>query len=131
MLNSARIVEATWRAERVTVAGRAVLEELVRRGPLTVPALSQALDIKRQAVQRTVDELVEDDWVVVRPNPAHRRSHLLAPTDRGRRRFDQLHGEELGAIGTLVPSVSDEDLATAERVLAALQDELSSRARRS
>lgn len=56
-----------------------VLEE-----PLPVAEISRSIGNSRQSVQRVADLLVEEALAEYRPNPAHRRAKLLAPTDRGR-----------------------------------------------
>jgi DNA-binding MarR family transcriptional regulator len=52
------------------------------------------MGITRQSVQRIADLLVERGLAEYRPNPAHRRAKLLAPTAQGRaavRRIDPGH----------------------------------------
>lgn len=41
------------------------------------------MGITRQSVQRVADVLVEAGLAEYRPNPAHRRAKLLAPTEDG------------------------------------------------
>ncbi|MFJ5557866.1 MarR family winged helix-turn-helix transcriptional regulator [Streptomyces sp. NPDC093250] len=67
----------------------AVLDE-----PLPVSGIARAMGITRQSVQRVADLLVRRGLAEYRPNPAHRRAKLLAPTDEGRaaiRRIDPGH----------------------------------------
>ncbi|MFJ8546377.1 MarR family winged helix-turn-helix transcriptional regulator [Streptomyces sp. NPDC093586] len=52
--------------------------------PLPVSGIARAMGITRQSVQRIADLLVERGLAEYRPNPAHRRAKLLAPTDAGR-----------------------------------------------
>ncbi|MFG3550903.1 MarR family winged helix-turn-helix transcriptional regulator [Streptomyces sp. NPDC047725] len=52
--------------------------------PLPVSGVARAMGITRQSVQRIADLLVERGLAEYRPNPAHRRAKLLAPTDEGR-----------------------------------------------
>jgi DNA-binding MarR family transcriptional regulator len=52
--------------------------------PLPVSGIARAMGITRQSVQRVADLLVEHGLAEYRPNPAHRRAKLLAPTERGR-----------------------------------------------
>lgn len=52
--------------------------------PLPVSGIARAMGITRQSVQRIADLLVERGLAEYRPNPAHRRAKLLAPTERGR-----------------------------------------------
>ncbi len=128
VLSSARIVEAQTRALGWTVGSRAVMEVLAAQAPLTVPHVASRLSLARQNVQRHVDELVRLGDLRVTPNPAHRRSVLIEPTAKGRRRFASLHRRELADLAGLVPGCSDEDLQTATRVLSALSDDIRRRA---
>lgn len=50
----------------------------------TVPAIARRLGLARQSVQRVVDDLVRDGQARLRPNPAHRRSPLVEPSEAGR-----------------------------------------------
>lgn len=52
---------------------------------LTVPQAARRLGVTRQGVQRVANDLVAADLAELRPNPDHRTSPLLAPTDSGRR----------------------------------------------
>jgi DNA-binding MarR family transcriptional regulator len=79
-------------------------------------------------VQRHVDELVRLGDLRTTANPAHRRSVLVHPTARGRRRFRSLHAGELAELAGLVPDCSEQDLETATRVLSALSDDIRRRA---
>ena len=51
--------------------------------PQPVAWLARSMGLNRQGVQRIVNEMREDDLVELRPNPHHRRAHLVALTKRG------------------------------------------------
>jgi len=51
--------------------------------PLPVAGIARVMGITRQSVQRVADILVTDGLAEYRPNPAHRRAKLVAPTPRG------------------------------------------------
>src|SRR4030095_13884124 len=51
--------------------------------PQPVAWLARSMGLNRQGVQRIVNEMREDDLVELRPNPHHRRAHLVALTQRG------------------------------------------------
>lgn len=51
--------------------------------PLPVAGIAREMGVTRQSVQRIADLLVDRGLAEYRPNPAHRRAKLLAPTDRG------------------------------------------------
>ena len=127
VLNSARAVEAALRPEGMTVGMRAVLEVLVERGPATVPAIAERLDLARQGVQRHVDDLLTLGHVETRPNPAHRRSVLIAPTPRGVALFDRLRTEELHRLAAMARECTGEEIAAAVRVLRSLNRDVRDR----
>ncbi|MCX4639178.1 winged helix-turn-helix transcriptional regulator [Streptomyces sp. RPA4-5] len=64
--------------------------------PLSVAGIARVMGITRQSVQRIADLLVDRGLAVYRPNPAHRRAKLLAPTEEGRAAVARItpgHGE--------------------------------------
>jgi DNA-binding MarR family transcriptional regulator len=58
--------------------------------PLPVSGIARAMGITRQSVQRVADLLVERGLAAYRPNPAHRRAKLLAPTAEGRAAVERI-----------------------------------------
>src|SRR3954453_844960 len=79
-LNSARVVARMAADFQLTVGSRAVLAILVEHGPIPVPAIAARLALPRQAVQRHVNDLLQQGYVRHRPNPAHRRSDQVDAT---------------------------------------------------
>jgi len=130
VLGSARAVEADVRSLGWTVGSRAVVEVLTRIGPATVPSIAGELALARQNVQRHVDELAGLGHVRARENPAHRRSVLIELTAPGRTAFSRLHARELKTLSGMAAECSEEDLATAARVLAALDRDIRARTAR-
>jgi DNA-binding MarR family transcriptional regulator len=120
VLNSARVVEAALRPEGLSVGTRAVLEVLAEHGPATVPAIGDRLDLARQGVQRHVNDLLKRGYVESRPNPAHRRSVLIALTGGGTEVIGRIRDAELRELATLAPECTEQEIATAAKVLAAL-----------
>jgi DNA-binding MarR family transcriptional regulator len=55
--------------------------------PLTVPAIARAMGLSRQAVQKQVDQMLEQGLVRLEANREHRRSPLIALTALGQRRY--------------------------------------------
>ncbi|KAB1073411.1 MarR family winged helix-turn-helix transcriptional regulator [Methylobacterium planeticum] len=51
--------------------------------PLPVAHIARNMGLTRQAVQRSVDEMREDGFVRLEPNPHHRRAMLVTMTERG------------------------------------------------
>ncbi|BEL07417.1 MarR family transcriptional regulator [Actinoplanes sichuanensis] len=120
VLNSARVVEASLRANGVSVGMRAVLEVLAEHGPMTVPDIADRLDLARQGIQRHVNDLAALGWVESRVNPAHRRSVLIAVTPAGSELFTRIRSDELSRLDRMATECTADELAAALRVLAAL-----------
>jgi DNA-binding MarR family transcriptional regulator len=128
-LQSARAVTTALQGEPVTMAIRALLERLVDTGPQTVPQIAAWLDVSRQAVQRVVDDAHTLGYVEVRENPAHRRSHLVDVTARGRSAFRRLHAGELATLAEVAAGIDRADLLTCAAVLQQLTDGIAERSR--
>ena len=62
---------------------RSIMKSLGELGSQTVPQMARARSVSRQHIQRIVDELKSDGLVRSTPNPAHRRSSLIALTRKG------------------------------------------------
>jgi DNA-binding MarR family transcriptional regulator len=130
VLNSARVVEAALHGDGLTVGTRAVLEMLTECGPLTVPDIADRLDLARQGVQRHVNDLIALGHAESRPNPAHRRSALIATTAAGAALFTRIRAHELSRLDRMATGCTDEEIATALRVLAALNRDVRAEAQR-
>lgn len=117
-------VEAGLEGTGLTVRMRAVLEILQRHGDQSVPEIATQLEIKRQYVQLMVNETLVGGFVVQRANPRHRRSPLLALTDRGRDLIDDIIARELAVMQTIGAGLNDEDITTALNVVLAVTGKL-------
>jgi len=118
------IAERTHAGAGVTGAMRAVLERLARAGAQTVPEIARARNVSRQHVQKGVDALAGAGLVAFRPNPAHRRSSLVAPTERGRAVFAGIEAHEAAIVRRLAEQLGDRDLGQTARALRALNEAL-------
>ncbi len=77
----------------LTVAWWQVLGAVLRE-PQTAAGISRQMGITRQAVQRVANRLVAEGFLETRPNPAHKRAPLLAPTPRGRNAVEQIRPQQ-------------------------------------
>jgi len=66
----------------ITAASWQVLGGILDQ-PRTVADIGRRMGMTRQGVQRVADILVDRGLAAYRPNPAHRRSQLLACTEDG------------------------------------------------
>ena len=101
----------------VTVAMRGVLELILLGGPATVPDMARTRGVSRQHIQQQVDALLERDLLVRQDNPAHKRSSMIALTDKGRALIQNMRADELNALSRLQVGVSDNAIAEAAQVL--------------
>jgi DNA-binding MarR family transcriptional regulator len=86
--------------------------------PLPVSGIARAMGITRQSVQRVADLLVERGLAEYRPNPAHRRAKLLAPTEEGRAAVARVGPGHAALADRLAEAYGDEaELADAVRML--------------
>ncbi len=80
--------------------------------PLSVSSIAREMGMTRQGVQRIADLLVERGLVEYRPNPAHRRAKLVAPTALGRTAVDDIGPAHAEFAHRLTDAAGEEDLAT-------------------
>ncbi|GGV82126.1 MarR family winged helix-turn-helix transcriptional regulator [Streptomyces massasporeus] len=85
--------------------------------PLPVSGIARAMGITRQSVQRIADLLVERGLAEYRPNPAHRRAKLLAPTGEGRAAIARIDPGHAAFADRLAEAFGEADLAEAVRLL--------------
>ena len=102
---------------QVTTAMRAVMETLSASGAMTVPQIAKNKGVTRQHIQLLADALCEQGLAVVKENPAHRRSSLIALTDKGQRAFAKMQARELPVIEALAEDFGVQDLERATAVL--------------
>ncbi|MFJ6793956.1 MarR family winged helix-turn-helix transcriptional regulator [Streptomyces sp. NPDC091268] len=115
-----RKVEEAAPLEGVPVGVRAVLDLLHTRGPMTVPAMGRAQALSRQFVQRMVNEAAERGLVEAVPNPAHRRSPLIRPTEAGRSVIQTVRAREHELLRRIDPALTEADVDACVRVLGAV-----------
>jgi len=105
-------------------AERWVLERLAAiDSALTVPALARERGISRQSVQIIVDRLLNRGYLVMMPNPAHRRSPILALTEAGHQASWEVRGQEAAVLAAVASAVTPIELEAALRVLRLLRAE--------
>lgn len=107
-----------------TASHRAVMESLANHGPETVPALARARPVARQHIQVLVNELLELGFVETRPNPAHKRSPLIALTKSGEARFKAIRRAESDALAAMEFSLSKARMSELSRDLQRLSEDL-------
>lgn len=121
---SEQAVAGALRGTGLTVPLRAVLELVLRRGPMTVPEVAREFGVTRQSVQALVDSGAELGVLAFEDNPRHRRSRNVAVTAHGAETFAAVHRRELANLDRVAGDLDAEDLARCARVLAVLTDRI-------
>ncbi|MBM3557504.1 MAG: MarR family transcriptional regulator [Alphaproteobacteria bacterium] len=112
--------EAVHQGSGITLGMRGVMESLFRQGPATVPALARSRPVSRQHIQALVGRLLELGLVEALANPAHRRSVLIALSDKGAKVFAALERREKAPLARLFDGMRPEDVARTGRILEGL-----------
>jgi DNA-binding MarR family transcriptional regulator len=105
----------------VTESARGVLEHLDVRGASTVPAIARERAVTRQNIQVVVDGLIASGLAAAEGNPAHKRSPIIALTERGRETLGELISRERSVLKALAGDLSGTDVAAAVETLSALR----------
>ncbi|MER7109404.1 MarR family winged helix-turn-helix transcriptional regulator [Streptomyces sp. NPDC000229] len=92
--------------------------------PLPVSGIARAMGITRQSVQRIADLLVHEGLAEYRPNPAHRRAKLLAPTHLGRVTIARIEPGHADLAARLATELGEEAFAETAAVLERLSEAL-------
>jgi DNA-binding MarR family transcriptional regulator len=86
--------------------------------------LARSMGLNRQGVQRIVNEMRQDGLVELRPNPHHRRAHLVALTKRGEDAFASAGRLQAPWANALAGGIGPEEFTKTRRLLAALCERL-------
>ena len=97
-----------------------LLRSLKLGGPQTVPDLARARPVARQHIQKLADALAAERLVAFAPNPAHRRSQLVALTPAGERLYESLTAKLQRMSDTLAKDMDAAKIAAAAEILAVL-----------
>ena len=89
-----QVGETLHAGEPVTLGMRAVLEFLLKDGPMTVPDIARSRSVTRQHIQTVVNSLLDDELVTLETNPLHKRSSLVTLTREGDRVIRRMRQRE-------------------------------------
>lgn len=92
----------------VSVTEAHAIAELHDNGPLTQQTLAAALGLQKSTVSRLVDQLAAGDLATRTPNPADRRSVLVALTPNGTLRARRLAAARRAMFAGLLDQLDDE-----------------------
>ena len=108
----------------VSVADRAVMEFLYPDKKLSVPEIAERYQVSRQHVQTTVNALLENGLVVSRDNPRHKRSPLIALSQKGRKLFASILKKDEQVITELFSTIPVNHVQITRRTLQSMLDRL-------
>lgn len=101
----------------ISVSQRAVMEQLLDHGPLTVPAIGRLLILPRQFIQKIANELLEQSLVQRGENQAHKRSVLFSLTPEGEAVVSRIKAREAEIMTPIAAALKPEDLAVTKQVI--------------
>ncbi len=108
----------------ISVADRAVMEFLHPDENLSVPEIAERYQVSRQHVQVTVNSLSDAGILVAKVNPRHKRSPLIALTNKGKRMFRTIMARDTKTIKKLFSNVPMTDRRITQKTLENLLEEL-------
>ena len=98
-----------------------ILKSLDRHGPQTVPQMARARPVSRQYIQTLVNPLLKENLVELLENPAHKKSSLVALTERGEKLVRRMRKRERDALERLEVNLDADDLRSAREALQELR----------
>lgn len=101
----------------VSVSQRAVLEQILDNGSMTVPTIGRKLVLPRQFIQKIANELLELGLIQRRENQAHKRSVLLELTAKGLKTIEQIKVREVEVMKPVAAALNQDELTTAKAVM--------------
>jgi DNA-binding MarR family transcriptional regulator len=120
-----QIAEGLAKPAGLTAARWQVLGAVLRQ-PLTVSGVAREMGLTRQSVQRIADLLVERGLAEYRPNPAHARAKLLAPTPQGWAAIGAMRADTVALARSVADLVGQDNLrhtvTVMDRIITVLPD---------
>ena len=102
----------------VTSARWKILGALFLAGePQTVSQIAKSMGLTRQAVQRLVDVMHKDGFLLFHQNPDHKRAKLISLSDLGREIYLKLYKKQSGWAITCSTGITQTELETTLSVL--------------
>lgn len=119
---SSSIIETVYGHGAVSMGRRGVLLALYRHGPQTVPQIASEQSVSRQYIQKLVNRLVEEGYVELIDNAAHKRSHLIQLTEEGQEYMSRMRQREAKIVREMVIPFPAEQLQAAVETLRAVRE---------
>ena len=106
----------------LSVSERSILLDLRKYGPLTVPDLARRREVSRQFIQATVNPLLAEGVLETRDNPAHRRSKLMALTEKGTQLIRQIMKREGAFMNGLATDLEADEIHQAAETMVRVEE---------
>ena len=84
---------------------------------ITVSRIASRMGLRRQGVQRIVNELCKMGLVVFEDNPYHKKAKQIVPTEEGLKRFNSVMQKQIPWANEHGGSLGSDELETALRVI--------------
>ena len=107
----------------LTAATWCALMALAENGPLTQKHLSEILALENPTVTRTIDRLVEKDFVVRQSVPHDRRFSLISLTEKGNGIRQQINEVGHCFMGWVTRDLTDDELLMFKGLLVRISDQ--------
>lgn len=91
---------------------------------LTVAEIARRMGLRRQSVQRTVNSLDSDKFLILRSNPSHRRAKLAEMTEKGLAALEETYQRQVAWVNDLAIGFGGEQLHQVLKILAAVRGRL-------
>ncbi len=92
--------------------------------PESVAWHARTMGVHRQGVQRIINELSKEGMVEFKPNPHHKRAHLVVLTQKGQELYEAAIARQIPWVNELSEGLSPNEIATAQNVVGRLKARL-------
>jgi len=92
--------------------------------PQTVPQIARSMGLTRQAVQRLVDAMHDDELLLFQDNPDHKRAKLISLTELGQRVYLKLDEKQSEWARKCSTAITMAELETTLSVLKRISDSI-------
>lgn len=92
--------------------------------PMTVSQIANAMGQTRQGVQRLVNEMRDDGFLIFQDNPNHKRAKIIALTAKGKKAYVKVDKKQIPWANSIAAGIKESELKTASNVLKKLIERL-------
>jgi DNA-binding MarR family transcriptional regulator len=92
--------------------------------PQPVSWLARSMGLNRQGVQRVVNELATEGLLEFKPNPHHRRAHLVVVTKKGKSACSAAERRQIPWVNALAKGLRVDDVNNAIKLIALTRQRL-------